>query len=435
MSSEYADLYQAYLRPSRGPRASRRVEVSTALAAIPNNARVHTGSGCGAPMQLLEAMAAERNRWDALTLSFVILFAPIAPMQYAGKPFRFAALQPTAVARAAAEAGYLETIPARFSDIAWLFTPEGTFPADAVLVHVSPPGPEGRFSLGTSVGGVIDTLRTAPLVIAQVNQEMPYTYGAGELRRDEIDLLVEMDGPLVELQRAPPNPTARRIAEEVAGLIPDGATVQIGIGAVTEALCPLLQERRDLGYHSGMVADGVIDLMECGALTNARKSIDRDLVIAAEVVGTRRLFDWVHRNPRVRLVPPSYTHGVSVLARIERFVANNSAVQVSLDGTVNAESLGGRQLSGPGGQPDFAEGAMRAPKGMSIIALPATAAKGKISRIVPQIPAGETVSVPRYLADRVVTEFGVAELRGRTLSQRAEALRAIAAPAFRADLA
>lgn len=435
MSSESAEPYQAYLRPSRGPRAGRRVEVSTALAAIPNNARVHTASSCGAPMQLLDALAAERHRWDALTLTFVILFAPIAPLQYAGKPFRFAALQPTAVARVAAEAGYLETIPGRFSDAAWLFTPEGTFPADAVLVHVSPPGPEGRFSLGTSVGGVIDAVRTAPLVIAQVNQEMPYTYGAGELRRDEIDLLVEMDGPLVELQRGPPDPTARRIAEQVAGLIPDGATIQIGIGAVTEALCPLLQERRDLGYHSGMVADGVIDLMACGALTNARKSIDRDLVIAAEVVGTRRLFDWVHRNPRVRLVPPAYTHGVSVLARIQRFVANNSAVQVALDGSVNAESIGGRQLSGPGGQPDFAEGALRAPQGMSIIALPATAAAGKISRIVPQIPAGETVTVPRYLADRVVTEFGVAELRGRTLSQRAAALRAIAAPAFRADLA
>jgi acyl-CoA hydrolase len=196
----------------------------------------------------------------------------------------------------------------------------------------------------------------------------------------------------------------------------------------------LLGERRDLGVHSGMIGDGIVDLVESGAITNAKKSFDEGVMIAGEVIGTRRLFDWVHRNPLVRMAPSGYTHGVPVIARCRDFVSIQSALQVALDGSINAESIGPKQVAGPGGQPDYAEGAAAAVGGIAIHALPATAAGGKFSRIVPRLDAGAIVTTPRYLADRIVTEFGVARLRGRTLEQRADELRAIAHPRFRDEL-
>ena len=427
--------YKPYLSPSRGARAGRRVEAPVAFAGIPDGARILIGSYAGTPVHLLEALAAERGRWESLTVLCNLLLAPVPLTAFAGAPFRFLTLQPSAALRDATDAGHVEVTPARYSDCARLFTPHGALPPDAALVQVSAPGPEGRFSLGASVGAIIDAVRSAPLVIAQVNREMPYTFGAGELRRDEIDYLVEIDGPIVELTRDPPGAAAERIAEHVAALAPDEATLQFGIGAVPEAIMARLGARRDLGLHSGMISDGVMELAEHGTLTNAHKAFDRGVMIAAEVIGTQRLYAWVHRNPRVRMGPAGYTHGVHVVSRCHRFFAINSALQVALDGSVNAESIGGRQVAGPGGQPDYAEAAAAAVDGASVIALPATAAGGRASRIVRQLDAGAIVTTPRYLADRVVTEYGVAELRGRTVPDRAAALRRIAHPAFRDDLA
>jgi acyl-CoA hydrolase len=312
-----------------------------------------------------------------------------------------------------------------------LFNPGGPLEVDAVLVAVSPPGPGGRFSLGVSTGQVIDAVRSAPLVIAQVNREMPYVFGVAELRRDEIDLLVEIDGPLVEVRRAAPTPETGEIARHVLSLVPDEATLQFGLGAVPEALMSLLGERRDLGIHSGMISDGIIPVFEAGAVTNAKKAFDRGVMIAGEVMGTRAVFDWVHLNPALRMAPAAYTHGVPVVARCHRFVSIQSALQVALDGSINAESIDERQVGGPGGQPDYAEAAAAALDGIAIHALPSTAARGKLSRIVPRLGEGALVTTPRYLADRVVTEYGVAHLRGRSLTQRATSLAAIAHPSFR----
>ncbi|MDE2640430.1 MAG: hypothetical protein OXI03_07590, partial [Chloroflexota bacterium] len=288
--------------------------------------------------------------------------------------------------------------------------------------------------LGVAVGSVIDALRSAPLVIAQVNPSMPYVRGVGELPPDAFDFLVEIESPLPELTRAPPGLVEEAIAEHVMDLVPDEATLQFGIGAIPEAVMARLTARRDLGVHSGLIGDGLIDLQESGALTNLRKSQDAGLMIGAVCGGTRRLFDWLHRNPAVRLAPARYSHGVDVVSRSHRFVAINSAISVALDGSVNAETVGGRLLSGPGGQPDYAEAAMSARDGIGIVAMPSTAARGTVSRIVRRLGPEDAVTVPRTLADRVVTEYGVAELRGRSIEERAAALRAVAHPDFRSGL-
>ena len=426
--------FEPYLAPSRGPRPGRWADAATALRAIPDGARLLFPTLSGVPMGLLAALDDERERWSSLELVTGTLREPPAPLAHAGAPFRFATWQYSRALRAAEEAGALRVIPARYSQTAALFQPDGPAPVDAVLVSASPPGPDGRLSLGVAVGSVIDALRSAPLVIAQVNPSMPYVRGVGELPPDAFDFLVEIESPLPELTRAPPGPVEEAIAEHVVDLVPDEATLQFGIGAIPEAVMARLTARRDLGVHSGLISDGLIDLQESGALTNARKSQDAGLMIGAVCGGTRRLFDWLHRNPAVRLAPARYSHGVDIVSRSHRFVAINSAISVALDGSVNAETGGGRLLSGPGGQPDYAEAAMSARDGIGIVAMPSTAARGTVSRIVGRLGPEDAVTVPRTLADRVVTEYGVAELRGRSLEERAAALRAVAHPDFRSEL-
>ena len=426
--------FEPYLAPSRGARGGRMVDADTALRAIPDGARILIPTMSGVPMGLLAALDEARERWSSLELVTGTLREPPAPLAHAGAPFRFATWQFSRPLRPAEAAGALRVIPARYSQTATLFQPDGPVPVDAVLVSASPAGPDGRHSLGVAVGSVIDAVRSAPLVIGQVNPSMPYVRGVGELPPDAFDFLVEIESPLPELTRAPPGPVEEAIAEHVVGLVPDEATLQFGIGAIPEAVMARLTARRDLGVHSGLISDGLIDLLQSGALTNARKSQDAGLMIGAVCGGTRRLFDWLHDNPAVRLAPARYSHGVDVVSRSHRFVAINSAISVALDGSVNAETVGGRLLSGPGGQPDYAEAAMSARDGIGIVAMPSTAARGTASRIVRRLGPEDAVTVPRTLADRVVTEYGVAELRGRSLEERASALRAVAHPDFRSGL-
>ena len=335
--------------------------------------------------------------------------------------------------RAAEDAGALQHIPASYAQVPDLFRPDGALPADAVVVQVSPPGPDGRYSLGTSVGGVVNVIRTAPLVIAQVNAHVPYTFGASELERGEFDWLVPLDSEIVELRRAEAGPLERQIAAAVAELVTDGATLQFGLGGVPEAIMGMLQGRADLGLHTGLISDGIVDLHASGALTGARKGTAPETIITTEAAGTDPFYRWLHRNDAVRMAPAGYTHSLTVLAQQTNFVGINSAVQVALDGTINAESLRGRQISGPGGQPDFAAGAMLN-GGVSVVAMPSTAARGKVSRIVPRLDHDAVVTTPRTLADRIVTEYGAAALAGRTLADRADQLRAAAHPDFRAVL-
>ncbi len=426
--------FDAYLPPRSAPRQTREGTVEQALRQIPDGARVVVPPMSATPLGLLAALDDVRDGWTDIEIATGNLFTHVPPLDHPNQPFRFSTYQTSGPLRDVEAAGALQHIPATYAQVPSLFRPDGPLPADAILIQVSEPAPEGTYSLGTSVGGIVDVVRTAPLVIAQINPNLPYTFGAAELRPDELDWLVPLTSDVLELRRSEPGALEREIAASVAQLVTDGATLQFGIGGVPEATMGMLGDRRDLGIHSGLISDGVMGMVESGALTGAEKATAAELIITTEAAGTARFFSWIDRNPAVCMAPAGYTHSLQVLAQQSNFVGINSAVQVALDGTINAESLGPRQISGPGGQPDFAAGAMLN-EGISVVAMPATAARGQVSRIVKQLDPGAVVTTPRTLADRVVTEFGQAELAGRTLAARADALRRIAHPDFRGDLA
>jgi 4-hydroxybutyrate CoA-transferase len=276
-------------------------------------------------------------------------------------------------------------------------------------------------------------LPRAKVVVAEVNHAMPRPAASCAIPYARLDYVIPTERPLLALPAAPTEET-RQIARHVASLIEDGDTIQIGIGKLPAAILDALGDRRDLGLHGGLVADQVADLHEAGVITGARKSQDRGRMVCTAAIGTERVYHWAAGCPELEFAPVSYTHDVRVLARLDNFVAINSVLSVDLSGQANAEMLDGRQVSGTGGLMDFVRGARLSAGGRSILALPATAAGGTVSRIVPHLGAGEVVSCPRADADLVVTEHGIARLRGASLEERARALIGIAAPGFREPL-
>lgn len=430
-----ARSHVAELRPEGRPRRDGRlVDAATALAAIAERARVYFSPICSVPVALLEAMVQHADRWRELTLVTDYLIDPVAPFAHPNEPFRLISLQPTPATDAMRRAGAMRTVSASYGQFVSHLQPGGAIAVDVALVQISLPGPGGRVSLGVGGGVTAELIGRVPFVIAEMNPAMPYTFGASECDLTDFDLIVEVDHPLVELAVPAPDDVATAIGGHAASQVPDGACLEFGIGAIPEAVLTALHDRTDLGLHGGMISDAVVDLAAVGALSGRRKSVDAGLHVGAGVVGTRRVFDWVDRNPDVYVVGSSYSHGICDLARQERFTAINSAIEVACDGSVNAEVAGTKVVSGPGGQPDFAIGANLAPGGISMLALRSTAAGGTVSRIVGQLPAGSPTTLPRHLVDRVVTEFGVAELKGRSPEERREALRAVAHPDHRAAL-
>jgi acyl-CoA hydrolase len=276
-----------------------------------------------------------------------------------------------------------------------------------------------------------DVART---VLAQVNSEMPRTLGDSFIHVSKLDRIVEVSRPLLELPRRPADEMHRRIARHVADLIEDGSTLQMGIGGVPDAVLACLGDRRDLGIHTEMFSDGVMELVEAGVVNNDRKTLHRGKIVSAFLMGSRRLYDFVHNNPIIEMHPTEYTNDPFIIAANDRMVAINSALQVDLTGQVCADSMGTDIYSGVGGQVDFIRGAARSKGGRPIIALPSTARGGAVSRIVPVLDPGSGVVTTRADVHYVVTEHGVASLHGRTLRQRAEALIAIAHPGFREEL-
>src|SRR5918996_1547585 len=306
---------------------------------------------------------------------------------------------------------------------------------DLALIQVTPPDRSGRCSLGVSVHFVPAILDRANAIVAELNAAMPRPAHSHEISYDRLDYVVETERPLVALATGDLPPEIHRIGAHVASLIEDGDTIQIGIGKVPAAVLGALRDRRDLGLHGGLVSDEVADLHDAGVLSGARRSHDPGAMVCTAALGSPRVYEWAGRCPDLRLAPVSYTHDVRVLAQIDDFVAINSVLAVDLSGQDNAEMLGGRQVSGTGGLLDFVRGARLSRGGRSILALPATAAGGKASRIVAHFGEGDVVSCPRADADVVVTEHGIARLRDKSVDERALALIAIADPAFRRDLA
>ena len=321
-------------------------------------------------------------------------------------------------------------VPCHFSALPGLFAARA-LPGDVALIQVAPPDAAGRCSLGVDVSYLADALAHARVVIAEVNERMPATRGAW-IDHEAIDVTVMTSRPLLEAPAGRATGTDDRIAEHVAGLIEDGDTLQIGVGALPEAILRRLHGATDLGIHSGMIGDAVADLVEAGVITGARKPADRGLIVTGAAIGSQRLFDFLEGREDVLMRPVSYTHRPETLAGIGRLVAINGGVEVDLTGQVNAEVAAGRHVGAVGGQVDFLRGAA-AGGGLGIVALPSVVAKGGATRIVAALSG--PVTTARGDVDVVVTEHGVAHLRGLDLEQRAAALIAVAAPEHRDDLA
>ena len=334
--------------------------------------------------------------------------------------------------RKAVESGQGDFTPCFFFEIPRLF--HTTLPVDVALVSVTPPDGEGRVSLGVSCDYTLEAVKAAKTVIAQVNPAMPYTYGGTQIPVEDIDVFVEHEQPVIELPQGRIGEVEKAIGQNCAGLIPDGATLQLGIGAIPDAVLLFLKDKKDLGIHSEMFSDGVVELAEAGVITNAKKTLKPGKFVATFLMGTRRLYDFVDKNPDVEMQPVDYVNNPYVIARNDNLISINSCVQIDLMGQVASESVGLKQISGAGGQVDFVRGASASRGGVSIMAFPSTAAKGAVSKIVPFLDHGSAVTTCRCDVDYAVTEYGVAHLKGETLRARARNLIAIAHPDFRAPL-
>jgi 4-hydroxybutyrate CoA-transferase len=320
----------------------------------------------------------------------------------------------------------VDYLPCFLSEIPNLFR-LGARPPDVALIHISPPDRNGYCSLGTSVDVALAALQTAPLVIAQVNPQMPRVHGDGIIHVSQIHHLIPVDAPIPEVPSRPPSPEELAIGQFVAPLIEDGSTLQVGIGQIPDAVLTNLKDRRHLGVHSEMWSDGILNLIQSGSLDNSKKTLHPGKSVASFITGTKKVYDFIHDNPSVYLLDVGYVNNPNNIARNSKAVSINSAVEIDLTGQICADSVGSRIISGVGGQMDFMRGATLSPGGKSIIALTSRTRHQK-PRIVPVLKAGAGVVTTRAHVHFVVTEYGLVDLFGKTLSERAKALIEIAHP-------
>jgi acyl-CoA hydrolase len=411
----------------------RIVTPEEAVSGISSGQQVYVHCAAAAPSVLLDALVARAAAKDLTDVSVVHLHIEgpgphLAPEM--ARHFRHRALFIGPNAREAIEDGRADYVPVFLSDVPHLFS-SGVIALDAVFVNATPPDVHGFCSLGTSVEAMLAAVRAAKTVIVQFNRSMPRTLGDSFLHVSDIDLAVEVDVPPYERAVGEIGDIERRIGANVAELIPDGATLQLGIGAIPAATALFLRDKKDLGIHTEMFTDSVVDLVEAGAITGAAKERNRGKIVTSFVMGSRRLYEFIHDNPMVEMRPVDFTNDTAVIRGFRKMVAINSAIEVDLTGQVVADSIGHRMYSGVGGQMDFIRGAALAPEGRAIIALPSTAGGGRVSRITATLQPGAGVVTTRAHVRTVVTEFGVAELFGRSLHERAAALISIAHPDFR----
>lgn len=409
------------------------VSAVQAAQQVKSGDRVVIGHACGEPQALVEALV---KRSSGVQDVEIVHMVAMGKAEYAQpgmeNSFRHNALFVGGTTRKAVEEKRADFTPCFFSEIPRLFK-ENLLPVDVALIQVTPPDEKGFCSYGVSADYTKTAAECAGLVIAQVNQHLPYT-GGERIHLDDIDVIVEQDEPLIELKPPKIGDVEKAIGENVAGLIPNGATLQLGIGAIPDAVLLFLTDKKDLGIHSEMFSDGVVALAEKGVITNRKKTIHPGKFMATFLMGTKRLYDFVNHNPAVELHSVDYINDPWIIGQHENMMSINSALQVNLMGEVNAEMIGRRQFSGVGGQVDFIRGASRSLHGKSIIALPSTASGGKISRIVCELDRGAAVTTSRNDVHYVVTEYGVANLRGRSLGERARELIGISHPDFRDSL-
>jgi len=404
-----------------------------AIASIRSGMRVFVHGAAATPTPLLDALAA-RTDLEGVTLYHLHLDGPVAVAEpeCAGR-FRCNSLFTGAALRGAVNDGRADFTPIFLSDIPSLFT-SGRVPLDAALMQLSPPDKHGYCTVGTSADTAVAAAQSARMIIAEINEQMPRTHGNTLLHISEIAAFTRTSRQLPSHPPAAPSEAESAIGEHIARLVPDGATLQMGIGAIPDAVLSRLFDKHDLGVHTEMFSDRVVDLAEAGVITNRRKKVHPGRITTSFVSGSKRLYDFVDDNPFVEFYPADHTNDTAVIRKNSNVVAVNSAIEVDLSGQVVADSIGFRMYSGIGGQMDFMRGAALSPGGVPIIALPSTAAGGKVSRIVTALKPGAGVVTTRGHVHWVVTEYGAVDLWGCSLRERAEALVSIAHPDFRAEL-
>jgi 4-hydroxybutyrate CoA-transferase len=404
-----------------------------AVADLRPGDNVYMGGNAATPRVLADALAHRAAEVEGLTVGHVLLLGddPFAGARALGL-IRHRSWFVGPGDREAIARGTADYVPCHLSEIPRLLRVGR--PLDAALLMVSPPDRHGYMSLGVEVLASLAAAEVARRVIVQVNPKMPRVFGNSFIHVDDVARIVEAEADLPELPSAPAGPIERAIAEHLAPLIPDGATLQLGIGAIPDALIAQLSGRTDLGVHSEMISDGVMRAYEAGVVTGAQKTRHRRKIVTTFALGTRALYDWLHENPAVEAHPCDHTNDLLVASSNRRLISVNSAISIDLTGQVNSDSIGGRIYSGVGGQMDFVRAASRSEGGRSILAFPSTAGDGRVSRIVPTLARGAGVVTSRADVHTVATEYGVAELYGRSLRERARALIAIAHPRFRDEL-
>jgi 4-hydroxybutyrate CoA-transferase len=418
-----------------------------AVKAIKSGNRVVVGHAYGQPQKLVKEMVANKDAYKDVEIVHMV---SLSPAPYCGQEMREHFIHNSFFvgvnSRQAVNEGRAKYTPCYFHQLPRLFT-DGTLPVDVTMCQLSPPDDEGFCSFGISVDYTKPAAEASKIVIAQINKEMPRTLGDCFVHVSKLDYIVEYNEPLLELGQEKTGATVSekeqyvvRVTAEMdigrycAELIEDGACLQLGIGAIPDAVLPFLEEKKDLGIHTEMFADGVVDLVRKGVINGIRKNIDRGKLVANFLMGTRKLYDFVHNNPAVEMHPVSYTNDPYILGQNDNVVSINSCLQVDLLGQAASDTIGPLQFSGVGGQVDFVRGAARSKGGKSILAFPSTAGGGKYSRIVPSLDPGAVVTTSRCDVHYIVTEYGIANLRGKSVKERAKQLIAIAHPDFRHHL-
>jgi 4-hydroxybutyrate CoA-transferase len=404
-----------------------------AIRNVVSGDRVVFGHAAGEPTVLIDELVKQKDRFQNVEIVHMV---PLGEGKYClpgmEKSFRHNSLFAGAATRKPINEGRADYTPVFFSEIPRLFT-ENLLPVDVALIQLSPPDSNGYLSFGISVDYTKPAAESAKKVIAEVNKQMPRTRGSN-IHISQLDCIVETDRALIEIPLPEISSVEEKIGLNVASLVPDKANLQLGIGAIPDAVLKFLGDKKDLGIHTEMFSDGVVDLYKKGVITNKYNNLNPDKFTATFLMGTRRLYDFVDNNPDVEMRTVDYTNNITVAGRVNNLISINSAIQVDLFGQVCADTLGYQQYSGVGGQVDFVRASSLSPGGKSIIALPSTNRKGTISRIVSHLDRGACVTTSRNDVHYVVTEYGIADLRGKTIRQRAQALIDIAHPDFRNDL-
>lgn len=404
-----------------------------ALSLIEPGDHIVIGSFSGEPQTLVETLVTQANLLSDVTVytTHIVTSKAMEALALAGN-IRLCSFLPGSLGRIKGSKS-IELIPEHLSRIGSLFTRKKR-PVDGVLLQVSPPDRHGYCSLGPSVDFMPEVIEAADWIVAEINDQTPRVHGPAPLHIDRFNAWIETSRSLKTFPAVGIGKAEQQIGKYVAGLIPDGSTLEIGLGSIPAAVLNALHDKQNLSIHSGMFTDDLLPLLQDGTITNEGKPFDRGQTVATLVVGSQSIYDFIDDNPSVALHPSSYTHSPKTIGALPNFVAVNSALQVDLYGQVNAEMLGGKTFSAIGGLGDFTRGAQLSAGGISIIALRSATRSGHRSKIVPAITDRGLVSVPHHDIDFVVTEFGVADLRGATRSERAQALRSIAHPDFRSEL-